>query len=107
MSNNISYDQMMLVLVNGDDSRSNTLILNTEGEFELIHPSQVNWYYDLNKIVWQHEESFAPFNGYVGASDETGYYKSIFEEAVEYWNSYKKCNKTEHEIYSGLIKNFK
>ena len=79
-----SRDQLEQVIASGDDSRSNVLVLNIYGDFELRE-----FVHDLDRdpsIVVRHE-CFAAGNGYVGyrASRSTNLIDHHYESSMDHW----------------------
>lgn len=82
-----SDDDLKQVVASGDDSRSNVLILNVHGKFELRDSHQID--HRDPTIVFRYE-SFVAGNGYIGpkpANDEN-FIHSLYSTAIEEWRGH-------------------
>jgi hypothetical protein len=92
-----SINQMEAVVAAGDDSRLNSLVLKTNGKYEMMDitrqiPAQVKYPDDV--VV--RFETFGQFNGYVGidASKDDIFINNTFNDMMEMWEVYKTTGRT-------------
>lgn len=86
-------NQLMQLLLSGNDSVRNILVLKTDGQFYLLSQSQIIDYASNPEYVVQCE-GFQPNNGYVGSSiNDNGvrnYVQNLFKVAVYHWVKHLK-----------------
>lgn len=81
-----SRKQLISVIANGNDKQTNTLILKTNAEYELISIKQFNQALEYPNVVVRNE-AFIAGNGYVGlkASEDDKFIDDLYNESLEYW----------------------
>jgi hypothetical protein len=81
-------NQLLNLLLNGDDSIRNILVLKTDGIFYLLQQNQILDYVSNPEYVLQFE-GFQPNNGYVGATINNNsirdYVQNIFKTSIRHW----------------------
>lgn len=79
-------DQLVSAIANGDDSKTNALILNTSGFYEIREIDEVNLNIKIPSIVVRNE-AFIEGNGYVGkeASEDKRFIEDIYNDTLECW----------------------
>lgn len=86
-------NQLLQLLLNGNDSVRNILVLKTDGKFYLLSQNQIIDY-TINPEYVVQCEGFQPNNGYVGASiNDNGvrnYVQNLFKVAVYHWVKHLK-----------------
>lgn len=86
---NPSREQLVAVIRNGNDSVSNTLILNIDGKFELRDFFKLNLTFEDPTIVFRNE-AFMAENDYVGiaASEDKQHIDDIYNVSIRHWESH-------------------
>ena len=83
--------QLEQTLLNGDDTKNNTLILKTDGLFYLVRPEQILFQKVDPNIVYQFE-GFRAENGYVGSGINDprfdSYTEDYFRTGMHYWRDH-------------------
>ncbi|MTI65853.1 MAG: hypothetical protein FH753_04545 [Firmicutes bacterium] len=91
-----NMEQLRQVIKEGNDNQDNRLILNKDGDFELVKyetPEDAKNFEDRDYVTrW---ETFDAGNSGVGvkASEDDRFLNDIFENAQKAWNKYKKTGK--------------
>lgn len=90
-----SLEQLTQVIESGDDRRSNILILNVLGKFELRDMRSMD-YRDPTIIL--RYESFIAGNGYIGseAAKDENFIHSLYSTALEEWRDHLKTGRVNH-----------
>lgn len=88
-----SENQLLNVLINGDDSTRNTLVLKTDGWFYLLLDGDFTNVPSNPQYVVQ-LEGFQPYNGYVGNAIQNtklrNYVQNLFRIGVFHWVNHLK-----------------
>jgi hypothetical protein len=83
--------QLEQTILNGDDTKNNTLILKTDGQFYLVRPEQILFQKVDPSFVYQFG-GFIAGNGYVGSkiNDEKfySYTKDLFRTGMCHWENH-------------------
>lgn len=91
-------NQLKETLLNGDDSRGNSLVLKTDGKFYLLNPKEIFLKKQDPEIVYEHKRFIAKL-GNVGKSIDNkkldNYTNDIFNISMHYWRNHLK-NKVIH-----------
>jgi hypothetical protein len=86
-------NQLLQLLLSGNDAVRNVLVLKTDGQFYLLSQSQIIDYVSNPEYVMQCE-GFQPHNGYVGSSINNNkirnYVQNLFKVAVYHWVKHLK-----------------
>ena len=86
-------NQLLQLLLGGNDEVRNTLVLKTDGQFYLLSQNQIIDYVSNPEYVVQCE-GFQPQNGYVGSSinnnNVRNYVQNLFKIALYYWVKHLK-----------------
>lgn len=86
-------NQLMQLLLSGNDAVRNILVLKTDGQFYLLSQNQIIDYVSDPDFVVQCE-GFQPHNGYVGSSINNNniknYVQNLFKVAVYHWVKHLK-----------------
>lgn len=97
-----SKKQLKGIIASGDDSRLNSLILKTDGRFELMDitgkvPAQVKF----PDYVVGRFETFGRNNGYVGieAAKDDDFINSTFNDMMKLWDIHKVSGRTNMHAY--------
>lgn len=88
-------DQLIYVIANGNDLNNNTVVLKSDGNFELFE----NYNHVVNNPnVIVRTETFIAGNDYVGkeASKDLAHISSIYRASLEDWYSHLKTNNTNY-----------
>lgn len=90
-----SRDQLKEVIRNGDDALGNVLILNIDGEFELL-PTHSYDFQRLNPRCVVRHESFNAGNDYVGvrASEDDSHIDLHYSSSLEHWVTHLRTGAT-------------
>lgn len=93
-----SIEQLKEVIRNGNDSIPNSLVLTTNGQFELVDMTDmVPGQFNRPDVVTRYE-TFAVGTGYVGAdaANDDVFIKNTFNAMMEDWEVYKRNGTTNH-----------
>lgn len=86
-----SKSQLEDLLIKGDDSNHNTLILRSNGQFDLLNPTSISINKGNPDFVYQFE-GFVAGNGYVGPTinDDSfeSYIMEYFRTGMHYWRDH-------------------
>jgi hypothetical protein len=89
--NYVTIDEIRAVLLSGDDSHYNMLVLDFDGFPHLI--SQPSSAYAVR------QEGFAAGNGYVGRSSSLNHLKDTYLTTLEAWLLHLECDKSIYRDY--------
>ncbi len=97
-----SKKQLRAIIASGDDNLLNSLILNTNGQFELLDltgkiPAQI----DFPDYIVGRFETFGINNGYVGteAANDDDFINNTFDDMMKLWEIYKFNGRTKMHAY--------
>lgn len=98
-----SREQIIEKLAKGDDNKSNTLLLDLNGDFQVIPTDNCEGYEYIGSIG-----NVDSRDGYLGeeASQDEAWVEKCFIEAKETWNRYEKTGRT-YKLAGGEPKTFK
>lgn len=88
-------EQLIDVIANGDDKKNNTIILKTNGIYEIREIQNIDLTIKYPTIVVRNE-TFIAGNGYIGkeASQDESFVNDIYTESLEYWLIHLEKGKT-------------